>query len=308
MSKVLLITGATGKQGGAVVDALLESPSFSSSTYTIVGVTRNPESTSAQKLAGKSSAIKVIQGDFNDIQALFKTASEVTALPVWGVFSIQVPMGKGTTDTEEKFGKGLVDEALRQGVKQFVYTSVERGGDEKSWSTPTEVPHFKSKHNIELHLREQAKQTDMGWTILRPVAFMDNITTSFFGKVFCTWLRDALDNKPLQLVATSDIGYFGAEALLKPDEWRHKALGLAGDELTYAQVEEVFKKTTGSPPPVTYGFVASGIMWGVKELGLMFKFFRTDGYGVDIKSVRKINPAMMNLETWMEKKSGFQTK
>lgn len=318
MSKVLLITGATGKQGGSVVDALLTSPSFSPTTHTIVGVTRSPTSAAAQKLAAKSPAIKVIQGDFNDIPALFKTASDVTSQPVWGVFSVQVPMGKGqTTDTEEKYGKGFVDEALKQSVKQFVYTSVERGGDEKSWSTPTEVPHFISKHRVELHLRDQAaaaaaagKQggAGMGWTILRPVAFMENMTPNFFGKAFATMFRDALQGRSLQFVATSDIGYFAAEALLKPDEYRHRAIGLAGDDLTYAQADEVFQRKTGAPMPVTYGFVGSGLLWGVKELGIMFKFFRTDGYGINIEAVRKMNPAMMNLETWLEKKSEFKMK
>jgi len=308
MSRVYLITGATGKQGGSVVEALLNSPSFSPSNHTIVGVTRSPDSASAKTLAAKSPAIKVIQGDFNDIPALFKTASEVTAQPVWGVFSVQVPMGKGqTTDSEEKYGKGLVDEALKQGVKQFVYTSVERGGDEKSWTTPTEVPHFISKHHVELHLRDQAKDT-MGWTILRPVAFMENLTPTFFGKAFATMLREGLGGKSLQMVATSDIGYFAAQALLKPDEYRHKAIGLAGDELTYSQVSDIFAKRTGSPVPVTYGFVASGLLWGIKDLGMMFNFFRTEGYGVDIKAVKKMNPGMLDMETWLEKKSAFQTK
>jgi uncharacterized protein YbjT (DUF2867 family) len=303
ISRVLLVTGATGKHGGSVVDALLKSPAFSPSTTTIIGVTRNPDSPSARALAAKS-----------DIPALFRTASQVTSRPVWGVFSVQIPMGKGqNAQTEELYGKGPVDEALKQGVRQFVYTSVERGGDEASWTNPTAVPHFTSKHRVEQHLRDRAstqRQKDMlmGWTILRPVAFMENLTPDFFGKVFATIMRDALRGKALQMVSTSDDGYFAAEALLKPDEYKYRAIGLAGDEVTYTQFKAVFEEVTGAPPPVTFGFIGAGVLWGVKEMGEMFKFFRTEGNKSNIKALREMNPALLDLRTWLKEKSKFQIR
>jgi hypothetical protein len=36
------------------------------------------------------------------------------------------------------------------------------------------------KHEIEKHLMEKAKGTDMQWTILRPVAFFENFTPDYF--------------------------------------------------------------------------------------------------------------------------------
>ena len=84
MSKAVLITGATGKQGGAVVNALL------SSDFTILAVTRNTASPSAQKLAQKSPKIKLVQGDLNDPTVIFKNAKEVAGKQIWGVFSVQV--------------------------------------------------------------------------------------------------------------------------------------------------------------------------------------------------------------------------
>lgn len=70
--KVLLVTGATGKQGGAVIDNLLQTPQ-TANDFTILGVTRNKESPGAKKLAAKSDLIKIVQGDFNDTResALF---------------------------------------------------------------------------------------------------------------------------------------------------------------------------------------------------------------------------------------------
>jgi uncharacterized protein YbjT (DUF2867 family) len=170
MSKVILVTGATGKQGGAVVEALLKSKQF-----TILAVTRSVESPSAQKLASKEN-VKLVGGNLDNVPAIFAAAKSVSEEPIWGVYSVQISEGKGvTTNGEISQGKALIDESLKQGVKHFVYSSVDRGGDEKSWETETPIPHFQTKHQIEWHLRSraEAENSEMGWTILRPVAFMD---------------------------------------------------------------------------------------------------------------------------------------
>jgi len=169
MSKVILITGATGKQGGATINALLNSPE--AKAFTLLAVTRNAESESAKKL--KDKGVKIVQGDLNDVPSIFESAKKVTSQPIWGVFSVQLAMGKGASaKSEEAQGKALVDGALENGVKMFVYTSVDRGGDDKSFDNPTDVPHFISKYHIEHHLVEKAKGK-MDYTILRPVAFFD---------------------------------------------------------------------------------------------------------------------------------------
>jgi FlaA1/EpsC-like NDP-sugar epimerase len=86
MSKVILVTGATGKQGGAVVDSILSSPDAKS--FTLLGVTRNAESGSAKKLAERG--VKIVQGDLNDVPAIFESAKKLTSEPIFGVFSVQV--------------------------------------------------------------------------------------------------------------------------------------------------------------------------------------------------------------------------
>jgi nucleoside-diphosphate-sugar epimerase len=85
-SRALLITGATGKQGGAVVNALLKS----NTPFEILAVTRNAQSASAQKLLRKSPNVKLVTGDFNAIDDIFRQAKAATSIPIWGVFSVQV--------------------------------------------------------------------------------------------------------------------------------------------------------------------------------------------------------------------------
>lgn len=306
MSKSILVTGATGKQGGSVVDAILALPN--ASDYTILAVTRDSNSGSAQKLAAKSPSIKLVEGNLDDVPTLFKNAAEVSKEPIWGVYSVQISMGKGVTfEGEVKQGCDLADESVKQGVKQFVYSSVERGGDEKSWDNPTPIPHFQTKQLVEIHLRDHAGE--MGWTILRPVAFMDNLAPGFPTKVFMTAVHNTLgDNKPLQWVATSDIGFFAAQAFAKPEEWNHKAIGLAGDELTVHEINKAFANATGYPLGTTYSFLGSALMWGVTELGHMIGWFGSEGYKANISNLRKIHPELMNMETWVQKKSAFKAK
>lgn len=96
---------------------------------------------------------------------------------MYGVFNVTATL------KEEEQGNKTVDAALANGVEHFVYTSIDRGGP-KSDNNPTSVPHFATKHTVELYLKEKAAGWKMNWTILRPTAFFDNLTPDFPGKGF----------------------------------------------------------------------------------------------------------------------------
>lgn len=82
----VLITGATGKQGGSLIRSLIQRKA----PFEILAVTRNPSSASAQKLANLSSSIKLVQGDLNKPANIFQNAQRLTKTPIWGVYSVQV--------------------------------------------------------------------------------------------------------------------------------------------------------------------------------------------------------------------------
>lgn len=207
--------------------------------------------------------------------------------------------------TEENQGKDLVDEAIKNNVKFFVYSSVDRGGDDLSYSTPTNIPHFAKKHDIEHYLVDKTKDRDMDWTILRPTAFYENLTPDFFGKVFATCFKMSLKGKALQLVATSDIGYFGADAFLNPEQYKGKGISLAGDELIFEQMEQIFSRTTKKDLPTTFRPICSLLLAAMQDMGYMFKWFHDKGYGADIQRLRAINPGMKSFETWLKTESAF---
>ncbi|KAH7382746.1 hypothetical protein DE146DRAFT_623379 [Phaeosphaeria sp. MPI-PUGE-AT-0046c] len=290
--RALLITGATGKQGGSVINALLKADA----PFDIIAVTRNAQSSSAQKLLQKSPKIKLVTGDFKAIDDIFRQAKAATKYPIWGV-----PLGSN----EETHGKALVDAALRNGVSHFVYTSADRGPD--SENTPTPVPHFITKHNIEQHLFAKTKGTNMTWTVLRPVAFYDNLTPDFFGKVFTTSFRMRLgeEAKKLQMIATSDVGFFGAQAFLRAEsaEYKNMSMSLAGDELSFSELKAVFEKNTGETLPTTFNLLAGLIQWMSKDFGYMMKWMRTDGFGADIASMKTAKPDVKDFGTWLDTES-----
>ncbi|ORY10340.1 hypothetical protein BCR34DRAFT_352485 [Clohesyomyces aquaticus] len=314
LTKAILITGATGKQGGSVLKQLATHPS--SPQYTLLAVTRNASSPSAQKLTNKYPSVQLVQGNLNDVPALFAAAKEILGASgkpskIWGVYSVQISIGPGVTQASEiAQGKALIDASISEGVSHFVYSSLDRGGNEKSWETATPIPHFQSKFEIEKHLLEKAgkKGENMGWTVLRPVAFMDNLELGMQTKVFLAALRDTLEGKPLQWVSVEDIGIFAAKAFREPKEWNARAEGLAGDELTFEEMSGIFERVTGSPAPVSYGILGSVLLWAVTELKLMITWFKTDGYRVDIGRLRKEESALCDFETWLSERSPWAMK
>jgi len=296
--KAILITGATGKQGGAVLKQLAGDTAF-----TVLAVTRNPESASAQKLRERYPTVILVQGDLDNVSSLFSSAKEALHAAhqhrtIHGVFSVQV-----FGEKEVAQGTALIDESIKQGVEHFVYSSVDRGGDEKSYDNPTPIPHFQSKQKVEHHLVEKAgaKGEKMNWTIVRPVAFMENLAPGFPTKVFLTALKNTMGDKPLQWVSVDDIGKLTATIFRDPQEFNTRMIGIAGDELDFEELSGCFERFTGQPAPTTFGLFGSALLWAMNEMNTMITWFKTDGYGVDIKKTKELVPDLTNFEQWLER-------
>lgn len=297
MSKSILVSGATGKQGGVVIDAVLNLPN--ASEFTILALSRDAKAAKATALTKKSANIKVVEGNLDDCNAIFDKIEE----PLHGVFSIQVPFGKGANpESEERQGKALVDVAIKHNVKHFVYSSADRGGPHSA-DDPTNVPHFISKHNIEKHLEAKSASSAMTYTIFRPVAFMENMSPDFIGKMFVAMWKSSLSPQTrLQLISTTDIGWFAAQAFAHPEDpqWKNQAVSLAGDEQDIAGMEATFKKVVGAPLPSTFNLLGKLALFAIGDMGAMFKWFEHGtGFKADIAALRKQNPAMLTFEDWL---------
>src|ERR1041385_5853431 len=148
--KKILVTGATGRQGGAVVRHLLEN------NISVRALSRTPENPAAKLLATKG--VEVVKGDMADVTSLVNAMTGCD-----GVFSIQNFFEYGG-EKEVQYGKNLVDAAKQSHISHFVYSSVCNA------DTDTGVPHFETKHVIEQYVAKAG----IPFTILRPVKFMEN--------------------------------------------------------------------------------------------------------------------------------------
>ena len=287
--KTILVTGATGKQGGALITNLIASPQASS--FSIIGVTRDSTTNRARQLAALPG-VSVIEGDFSDIPAMLAKAG-----PVWGVYSVQV-----NSDDEERQGKAMVDAAVQHGVEHFVYSSGDRGGPAKSDFDPTNVKNFAAKYGIEKHLIAQATLSPqkMTYTILRPVTFFENLTPDVHGRGFAR-MWEQLGARKLQFVSTTDIGWFAAASFVDPVKHSGAAFTLAGDELTQPEANDIFKEVTGQSMPIAPCVIANTVKLVLKDsVGDMFRWFREEGYGGSVESCRDMYPGIKDFRAWVE--------
>ncbi|KAI1089941.1 NAD(P)-binding protein [Rostrohypoxylon terebratum] len=311
-TRTILVVGATGQQGGYVLSELAallsDQPVSSRPKINVLALTRSASSPKAQALASKypSLDLEVVEGDTRTPAPIFEAHPHINA-----VFSYTTP------PDEEPQATALVDAAAAAAAQgrniHFVFSSVDRGGEPASSHTPTDIPHFREKHNVETHLKAKADASAgrLTYTILRPVAFMDNLNPGTFGTVFAALWSTMPASQKLQLVSVRDIGLFGAQALLAPSSPRfaNQAVGLAGDNLTLGEARDIYRRVSGGKelPQAWWvvGWAVRGLV-AAKHVGKMFSWFETTGYGVDIEALRKWEPRVQDFETWLRESSKFE--
>jgi uncharacterized protein YbjT (DUF2867 family) len=276
-NKVILVTGATGKQGGAVAGHLLNDG------WKVRALVRDPDKEKAQEL--RKQGAEVVQGDLYDRASL-----DGALRGVYGAFSVQnFWLPDVGYEGEIKQGELLADAAKEAGVQHFVYSSVgaaHRGMGQK---------HFESKRIIEQYL----EGIDLPHTIVRPVAFMDNIE----------WNRAQISNgmlpsmgvrsdKRTQLIAVDDIGAIITIVFSNRLGYLGRTLEIAGDELTESEKAETLSKVVGHHVKLVQPQMPEGYTPDDEEIAGA-RFFNGEAYTADIDAVRKIHPGLRSFEQYL---------
>ena len=276
MERLILVCGATGKQGGAVARSLL------GRGFRVRALTRDPQKPEAQALAEQGA--EVVQGDMEDRSAV----DQVLVEGVYGVFSMQNFWETGY-DGEVQQGKTVADAARAAGVDHFVYSSV------GSAHRKTGIPHFESKWEIEEHVR----QIGLPFTIFRPTSFMQNWEWTREMILGGTLAQPLDPDKPLQQVAVEDIGAFAAIAFGNPDSWIGREVDLAGDEQSMSEIAETYGRVIGRE--VSYYQVP----WDQfeeqmgEEATLNLRWINDVGYEADIAALRQEYPELTSFERYL---------
>ncbi|WP_338748959.1 NmrA/HSCARG family protein [Janibacter alittae] len=259
----VLVLGATGGQGGAVVDALLDHG------LPVRALVRDPAKDSARRLQDR--AVEVVAGSLDERDSLTAAMREVS-----GVFALTTPFEAGT-DAEIEQGRAILAAAGTARVPHLVFSSV-AGADQDSG-----VPHFESKAVIE---RELAVG-DVPHTILGPTYFFDNALGGE-DRIRDGVLDLPLDpDRPLQQMARADLGHFAAAVLTAPESFVGQRIELASDRPTPTQMAQALGTALGRP--VRHEQVDLETIDNA-DMHAMWSFLRGPGYRVDLTALHAEHP------------------
>ncbi|RKH73409.1 NmrA family NAD(P)-binding protein [Corallococcus aberystwythensis] len=294
----VLVTAATGRQGGATARALL-----AGGRTRVRVLVRNPEAANARALA--AAGAEVVIGDLEDPASLRAACAGARA-----VFSMQSPIVSATGvdfSKELQQGRNLVEAALAEGVETFVHTATSGVGDHRNvegWAEGRWKSHETYWEN-KLATCELVRTAGFKhWTLILPATFMDHAMLDPAGFVDGRRLLTVVGaDKPIGLIAPEDIGQAAAAAINDPAKFQGVTLQLAGDLLTLPQVAEVLSRVDGKEYVVQSATVeeavAAGLHPGVAQ-GMTYMNVAPVLARPEI--ARSLGLSPMSFETWARKR------
>jgi uncharacterized protein YbjT (DUF2867 family) len=285
--KRILVTGATGAQGGSVARHLLASGS-----YRVRCLTRNIQSEKAQAL--QQAGAELAQGDLEDIESLHNVLKGCDG--VFGVTSFWEHFAK-----EYAHGKNLIEAIAQSDVAHTVFSSLPPA--KKLSGGELDVPHFDLKAQMEEELLERGL----------PVTFTH---VAFYYENFLFFFPPQKQedgsyafgfpqgDTPLAAVAVEDLGGVVRPLFDHPEEFIGKTVGVVGDDLPPAQYAEIMTRLLGKT--IVYNYIprevfASFGFPGAEDLANMFDFNRRfiPNRAADLAECRRLYPSMQTFETWL---------
>ncbi|MET9879121.1 NmrA/HSCARG family protein [Actinacidiphila glaucinigra] len=272
----VLVTGATGQQGGTTARHLLVDG------WHVRAIVRDPATPAARDLARLGA--ELVRGDMDDRMAL--TAA---MRGVHGVYSVQPAfIPPHFAEHELQRGLNVAEAACDAGVQHLVYASV--GGADRN----SDLPHWAIKWQVEQHIRSLGIPS----TVLRPVMFMEIHADPYYGLTSeHAILRTVPASATVQLIALRDIGAFAALAFARPERYVGKALELAGDEIAPDHLVAAVNRATGRALPLPSGSdrpVDESRSREPRERPASFA-----NWQADIPALREQHPDLMDFDTWL---------
>jgi uncharacterized protein YbjT (DUF2867 family) len=274
VNKSIVVTGATGKQGGALIKEL------AGKGFTLRAMTRHPDGEAAQKL--RTAGVEVVAGDLDDAASLQRAVAGA-----WGVFAVQNTWEAGVAREEEQ-GKRLAQVAREAGVQHYVYASV------GSAHRHTGIPHFDNKARVEETVRSLKFPSHV---IYRPVFFMENLASPWFlnGDTIYSALNP---DTVLQMIAVADIGKYAARLFVDAERLNGREIDIAGDARTMPDTAAVLGRALGRQ--IQYVQIPlDEVRKNSDDFALMLDWFNRVGYNADIEAMsREFGIAPTRLEQW----------
>ena len=277
----ILVTGATGKQGGATARRLLRDG------LSVRALVRDTTAPVAVELA--AAGAQLVCGDFDDPTSLRSALDGATG--VFGIPPVVFGPGGSKTDLEEARGRALINAAVDTGIEQVVFSTVA--------STSTESTRSKGKAVIERYLHDHIALP----TVLRPTRFMTNylgVSPIGIDGIFNGVHRHLFPpHDPMQIIALEDIAEFAALAFADPGRFAGRTLELAGDQPPPVDAAAAITQATGIP--VRYQQLSDDetAAVGSEILQTKKRWEAGDRWHADIEALRVIHPGLWTLTDWL---------
>ncbi|KAI9770840.1 MAG: hypothetical protein M1839_003035 [Geoglossum umbratile] len=281
MSKLITVFGATGTQGGSVVEALLQDKSLK-----IRGVTRNVNSESAKSLLSKG--VEVVSADLNNEDSLVKAVEGSNYIfavtDFWEPFTSSGP--EAALKIESAQGINLAKAASKTPtLEHYIWStlpnSVKISGGKYS------VPHFDSKNIIDDYIKQDQDlypKTTFLWIGFYATNFVYPMFTPNFAKSSGKHILLQPTAPTVPIISMGDTkantGVFVRAILNQPELTLSKFVFAYAETLTVGQLLETWSDVTGKPSV----FVQTSLedfdrvwpVWGL-EMGVMMKFWEEYG-------------------------------
>jgi uncharacterized protein YbjT (DUF2867 family) len=259
----ILVTGATGQQGGSLTRLLLQKK------HKVYALTRNTQSPAAQDLRNRGA--NIVKGDLDDSDSLMRAVKDLES-----VFLMGTPFEDGT-EGETRRGKLMADIAKENNIEHLVYSSVANADKN------TGIPHFESKYKVEQHI----KNLGIPHTIIGPTFFMENLLGP--GLEQGQLALPLSSSTTLQQSALENIGEFSALVLERRKPFLGKRIDIASDEVTGEQAAKILSNELRQR--IRYVPVLLEQVYQANEdMARMYEWYEKAGTGIDISSLHQEYP------------------
>jgi uncharacterized protein YbjT (DUF2867 family) len=259
----ILVTGATGQQGGSLARILLQKK------HKVYALTRSTQSPAAQHLKNKGAIL--VQGNLDDSDFLKRAIKDVDS-----IFLMGTPFEDGP-EAETRRGKRVVDIAHEEKIEHLVYSSVANADKN------TGIPHFESKHKIEQHI----KSIKIPYTIIGPTFFMENLLGPGLqqGQLALPLSSSTI----LQQSALENIAEFSALVLERRKPFLGRRIDIASDEITGERAAKILSNELG----YTIRYVQipfETVRESNEDMARMYEWYEKVGTDIDITNLHQKYP------------------
>jgi uncharacterized protein YbjT (DUF2867 family) len=330
--KVILVIGATGAQGIAVIDALLApAENGAPSPYAVRALTRDTRAERARSLAAKG--VELVQGSFEDLATVKKALQ--------GAYGAWVNTDGFTVGEKAEIylGMRMFEIAKQLGtVRHFVWSSLDYSTKKGNYNPDYKVEHYDGKGRVADWMKAQPSDVSdngMTWSVVTSGPYMEMLDFAMFGPIGRRKDGTVIFATPVgkghvPMIALKDLGWWARYTFDHRAESSMKDYEIASDRVGWEYLRETYEKVTGKKAIVVYqevdewmgnlkGIVDEPVAIGLRgentdglttwrqNFSAFWRQWRDDIITRDYDWLRSVHPGTRSLEKWM-RETGYTGK